>query len=637
MTQRHYSFEDFLRSMGAEPSRRRNDSSGSGNSSGNSGSNNNGSRSSSTGSAKWSYTSSQLSEKSQRRLKRFLIIFCILLVPIILLAYWWFHPPISYYSPEAWMFVTVFILLPLFCFFRIRSSLHASGSGKLEKSPKKATLFKRLSWLPVAVVAGVILAAIGSSVVFPGNAVRYAAILNTQTSNFSKDIAEVDYSEIPIIDRESATLLGNRVMGSIPEYVSQFEISDLYSQINYRGHPVRVSPLGYADIFKWFGNRANGIPAYVLVDMTTQDAQMVHLKQGIRYSQSEPFGRNIDRYVQLSYPFYLFDQKSFEIDDEGNPWWVCPVQTRTIGLFGGTTISRVVLVNAVTGECRNLKVSECPVWVDRVYPADLLIEQFNWSGAYKKGWLNSWIGQEGVVQTTPGTNGLLGYNYIAKDNDVWVYTGITSAVSDNSIVGFVLINQRTAESHYYEIAGATEASAMRSAEGQVQHLGYQATFPILININSQPTYFMALKDNAGLVKMFAMLDIQRYQYVAIGDTVSTCQANYQALLGIDEPDIPEPTLPEGELLTTTGIITRIATAVIDGNSHYYLTLEGDTHIYDCPLPAILGVLLLDVGDEVLIRYRDNNNATLRPVENLLPLPLQIVLVTQYSQVASPDG
>jgi uncharacterized membrane protein YgcG len=548
----------------------------------------------------WTSSSPQKVESTRRFFKRLLIIGAIALIPIILGAYWWFHPPINIHSTDTWVFVTIFVLLPLYFFFWTRSNAYARGTKKREASPKKAKLFKRLTLLPIIVVAIALIGGITSAVFFPGNAGRYATVLDTQASDFSSDIYEVNYSEIPIIDHASAELLGNRTMGSIPDYVSQFEISNIYSQINYRGKPTRVSPLVYADIVKWFNNRTEGIPAFVRVDMTTQNTEIVRLDEAIHYSQSEPLMRNIDRHIQLSYPFYLFDQKSFEIDEDGHPWWVCPVQTRTIGLFGGTTISRVILCDAVTGECQDIPVEDCPTWVDRVYPAELLIEQYNWSGAYKQGWINSWLGQEGVVHTTPGTDGAQGYNYIAKDDDVWVYTGVTSAVSDNSIVGFVLVNQRTAESHYYAIAGATEDSAMRSAEGQVQHLNYRATFPLLLNINSQPTYFMALKDAAGLVKMYAMLDIQRYQNVAVGDTLAECQESYLALLmtnGVEMPDAPQP-----ELLEATGVIERISTAVIGGNSHFYLTLEGDKHVYDCALPALIEVLSLQVGDTVTLRY-----------------------------------
>jgi hypothetical protein len=553
---------------------------------------------------KWTNSTSAQPERLRRLGKRLLIIVLIAIIPVALGAYWWFHPAINIHSVDTWSFVTVFILLPLFAFLRVRSLMAAQGTAKHKPSPARAKRYKWLSYLPAAVLAVALIGGIASSVIFPGNASRYATVLYTEDRDFSANIQEVNYSEIPVIDRDSAALLGNRVMGAIPEYVSQFEISSIYSQINYQGHPVRVSPLGYADFFKWFNNRAEGIPAYVLVDMTTQDTEIVRLEQPILYSQSEPFGRNIDRYVQLSFPFYMFDQKSFEIDEEGRPWWVCPVQTRTIGLFGGTDIRRVVLVDATTGEFTDLAVEDCPSWVDRVFPAELLIEQYNWSGAYSSGWLNSWIGQEGVIQTTPGTDGLPGYNYIAKDDDVWVYTGVTSAVSDNSIVGFVLVNQRTKESHFYAIAGATEDSAMNSAEGQVQQFGYRATFPLLLNINSQPTYFMALKDNAGLVKQYAMLDIQRYQNVAVDDTVTDCQKSYQALLLTNGVEVPSEAVPTAE--TTTGVVERIATAVIGGNSHFYLTLVGDSRTYDCALPDLLEVLAVREGDTVTLSYHEGS-------------------------------
>ena len=542
--------------------------------------------------------------------KKAIIVAVIVLVVVILAAYWWFHPPINIHSVDTWFFIAVFILLPTFLFFRVRSSNYKEGKGKRAvRNEGKAKTFKALSFIPVAIACVGIIGALMSLSLFPGNAAKYATVLNTVDHDFASDIQEVNYSEIPVIDRDSAILLGNREMGSIPEYVSQFEISSLYSQINYQGTPVRVSPLGYADLFKWFTNRGSGIPAYALVDMTTQDAQIVTLgDNAIFYSQSEPLARNIDRYVQLKYPFYMFDEKSFEIDEDGHPWWICPVQKRTIGLFGGTTIDRVVMVNATTGECTDISIDEVPEWVDRAYPAELLIEQYNWSGAYKDGWLNSWLGQKNVVQTTPGTDGNVGYNYIAKDDDVWVYTGVTSATADNSIVGFVLVNQRTAESHFYSVAGATEESAMQSAEGQVQNLRYTATFPLLINVANQPTYFMALKDSAGLVKKFAMIDIQRYQNVAVGDTVAECQKSYEALLATNGVDTGD-SMPT-DVKQAKGIIATMAQAVIEGNSHYYVTLQGDSSIYDFPLPSMLEIVAYSAGDEISFTYIDAGTTAL---------------------------
>ena len=546
--------------------------------------------------------------------KKSRIVLGILLVLILAFCYWWFHPPINIQSEETWFI----ILVAMAALFLILNGAGVGADVKDRKGrpgkkgpedpapPKKEKAgsgFRKLSLIPVAVIT---LGAIGlllSQSFFPGNAAKYASILKTENLDFAQDIQEVDYSQIPVIDRDTAIVLGNKEMGTIADYVSQFEVDDLYSQISYKDSPVRVSPLNYADLFKWLTNREAGIPAYALVNMTTQDAEIVRLPegQGVKYSQSEPLARNIDRYVQLKYPFYMFDEKSFEIDDDGHPWWICPVQKKTIGLFGGTTIDRVVLCDACTGECQDLAVEDVPQWVDRAYPSSLLIQQYNWYGSLNNGWINSWLGQQNVVKTTPGNDGSLGYNYIAKDGDVWVYTGVTSATSDSSIIGFVLINQRTQESHFYSIAGATETSAMESAEGQVQNLRYEATFPILINVLNQPTYFMALKDSAGLVKKFAMIDIQRYQNVAVGDTVASCQEQYEVLLATNGV-IQADEIDSSSIDKKTGVISRIATAVIDGNSHFYVTLEGDDAIYDFALPNLVGIVSYQVGDTVSFAY-----------------------------------
>ena len=546
--------------------------------------------------------------------KKWLALIIVLALLVIAGAYWWFHPAINIHSTDFWGFVFIVILLPLFLVFWMRSKQYKTGTKEVTKNEGKAKTFRILSFVPVAVVALVAIGALMSMAIFPGNAEKYSNVLKTDTLEFAQDIKEVNYSEIPVIDRDSAILLGNREMGSIPEYVSQFEVSNLYSQINYQGTPVRVSPLGYADLFKWFTNREGGIPAYALVNMTTQDAEIVRLEDSpIYYSQSEPLVRNIDRHVQLSYPFYMFGEKSFEIDEDGHPWWICPVKDFTIGLFGGETISRVVLCDATTGETQDLAVADCPEWVDRVFPAELLIQQYNWWGAYNNGWLNSFLGQEGVVRTTPGTDGTLGYNYIAKDDDVWVYTGVTSATADNSIVGFVLINQRTAESHFYSVSGATEDSAMQSAEGQVQNLRYQATFPLLINVSGQPTYFMALKDDAGLVKQFAMLDIQRYQNVAVGNTVAECQKAYQALLATNGV-LTEEGVDTGSL-EMQGTISTIAQAVMEGNSHFYVTLDEGEGIYDFALPGLIEIVGYKEGDTISFTYVEAEPTN--PVEEIL--------------------
>ena len=539
--------------------------------------------------------------------KKALVVLAVVILIIAAFCYWWFHPPINIHSVDLWMFLAIFVLFPAFLVFFIFHQIYERGMGKREKNEKKAKRFKGLMVVPVIIALVGVLGAVASLTLFPGNAEKYSTILNTEDGDFATDIEEADYSTIPFIDRDSAVLLGNRTMGTMADYVSQFEISDLYSQINYQDAPVRVSPLNYADVFKWWSNHNTGIPAYVIVNMSTQDTQIVRLEDPIYYSDSDPFFNNVDRHVQLSHPFYIFGEKSFEIDDNGKPYWIYPVIDYTVGLFGGETVSRVVLCDASTGECQDLAIDEVPQWVDRAYPADLLIQQYNWSGALSGGWINSWLGQSGVKQTTPGSDGQLGYNYIAKDDDVWVYSGVTSATADNSIIGFVLINQRTAESKFYPVAGATEESAMSSAEGQVQNLKYESTFPLLINVDNQPTYFMALKDNAGLVKKYAMIDIQRYQNVAVGDTLEETEKSYKKLLranGVStDDDSGKATKTDG---TATGTISLISPVVLDGNSHYYVMLNGDGTLYDCPVANVVDIVRYKEGDSVALTVSGDN-------------------------------
>lgn len=442
----------------------------------------------------------------------------------------------------------------------------------------------------VAIVIFIIGSVLSSPIV---NASKYQKLINIETRDFSTDIKEISYNEIPLLDKDSAMLLGSRKMGSMVEYVSQFEVSNAYTQINYNNSPVRVTPLEYGSLFKWISNHSEGIPAYMRIDMATQDVECIKLEKGIKYSKSDHFGRNLYRYLRFKYPTYIFDEPSFEIDDTGVPYWVCPVKDYTIGLFGGETISHVVLVNAITGEHINYKVEDVPTWIDHVYSADLLIRYYDYYGTLKHGYWNTLFSQKDCLKTTEG------YNYIALDDDVWVYTGVTSVGGDESNVGFVLMNQRTAETRYYSIPGAEEYSAMSSAEGQVQHLGYKATFPLLLNIDNEPTYFIALKDDAGLVKKYAMVNISKYQVVAIGDSVLECEKTYATLLRNSGITVTQNT----ETQAITGTITKIAQAVIDGNSHYYVMLNNSDEIFDVTIGNVIDMLKYDVGSTVTFSYK----------------------------------
>lgn len=432
------------------------------------------------------------------------------------------------------------------------------------------------------------------------NAKKYQQLMSVEDRDFTTDISEVDYNTIPILDKDSAALLGNRKMGSMVDMVSQFEVSGDYSQINVNNKPVRVTPLTYASPIKWLTNQSSGIPAYIKIDMATQDTECVKLEQGIKYSKGEYFNRNIYRHLRFHYPTYIFtEQIFFEIDEEGTPFWICPVKKFNIGLFGGVTIGNLVICNAITGECTDYKIDEVPQWVDKVYQAELLMELYDYSGTLKHGFFNSVLGQKDCLQTTNG------YNYIALDDDVWVYSGVTSVSGDQSNVGFVLMNQRTMETRFYKIEGATEESAMSSAEGQVQNLGYRATFPLLLNISGEPTYFMALKDDAGLVKMYGMVNIQKYQWVATGNTIKECEKSYSKLLknnGITSS-------LEKESKKISGKIKNFIPVTVEGITHIYFALEGQDEVFDVDLTNtdLLDIVKYGQGDKIDITYSDDDS------------------------------
>lgn len=489
---------------------------------------------------------------------------------------------------------------PLFYVDRGRMQLNVRRFFR-PKAPQKGStgLWGKLLMGLIALVAvAVVLGSVTSMVIF--HAGEYRDLLDVQTGDFASDVSEVSYNRIPMLDLQSAIQLGRRALGNISantNLVSQFEVSDAYSQINYRGEPVRVSPLEYGNLIKWFNNRAQGIPAYVVVNMVTQDTKLVQMEEGMHYTPSEHFGRNLYRYLRFHYPTMMFGDVNFEIDDEGQPWWVCSREVHTIGLFGGVDVKGAVMVNAVTGEHQYYE--EVPSWVDRVYSADLLVEQYNYHGTLVSGWLNSWLGQKGVTTTTDG------YNYIALNDDVYMYTGVTSAGSDESNVGFILVNQRTKDARYYHVTGAEEYSAMSSAEGAVQHLHYAATFPILLNISDEPTYFMALKDGAQLVKMYAMVNVGDYQITATGSTVKACQNAYEQLLMENGITVTEvlPEEDDSELENVSGVVTDLRSAVINGNTVYFLALEGHEGVYySISAGTEPMAVLLNPGDAVTVGY-----------------------------------
>lgn len=504
-------------------------------------------------------------------------------------------PPINLHSTAFYSFFL--FLSVVYCITAVITS------GIYRQAENGKTFWKLLKGsciVPLIVIGAVfviyVVGGLLSSVVIRSGA--YAKLITVETGDFTQDIEEISFDQIPMLDRDSAEKLGDRKLGELADMVSQFEVADNYTQINYKGRPVRVTPLRYGDIFKWLNNRSAGLPAYLIIDMVTQEVDVVRLPEGMHYTTAEHFSRNLYRHLRFQYPTYIFNEPTFEIDEEGTPYWVCPRIVKRIGLFGGTDIQGAVLVNAITGESQYY--TDIPTWVDGVYSAEIIMDQYDYYGTYQGGFINSLFGQKNVTVTTEG------YNYIAANDDVYVYTGVTSAGSDESNIGFILTNQRTKQTTFYSIAGAEEFSAMNSAEGVVQHLNYSATFPLLLNISNQPTYFMALKDYAGLVKMYAMVNVQQYQIVATGASVEECQSNYYKLLRQNKLDTGEaPILPADED-TVTGIVTALRSAVIDGTTMYYVTLDADNTVYCISAGEVEKVILLNVGDRITITYEPDS-------------------------------
>lgn len=489
--------------------------------------------------------------------------------------------PVNLRSPDFVFFLSLCLII----FIGLRSLLNASFDR----------INKGILAVAVILIGYVFIGQLISSPIFHASSYQQQLDVD-KNADFFADNEKVNYQSIPVVDKDSAERLGDRKMGEIVDYVSQFEVDDEYGQINFKDKPFRVTTISYSDFIKWFTNHGEGLPAYIRVDMVTQESEVVRLEEGMKYSHSDLFFRNINRHIRVHYPTKMFEEATFEINDEGQPYWIAPTYTYKIGLFGGKDITGAVLVNAIDGSSQYYDIEDVPTWVDRVYPSNLLLTQLeNW-GKYTNGYFNTIFSQKGVLKPTDG------YNYIALNDDVYIYTGLTSVSSDASNVGFALINMRTKESKYYAISGAEEYSAMSSAEGKVQNLQYKSTFPILINAGGEPTYFLSLKDSAGLVKKYAFVSVENYQIVSVGDSVAEAEKGYYQLLsdnGKSDIDVVNKTI--------SGHISSIQAGVVNGNSNYYFKLEGQDKVFIAPISLNDGLPLLKNGDSVTVGYIEDES------------------------------
>ena len=496
------------------------------------------------------------------------------------------------------------------------------------RTPDYAPYAKKSSLVPkiiIGVLAAVVLIGyIISSVFF--RAGSYSKIIDVKTGDFVKEVTEADFATVPVIDENTTAVMAERALSDLSKLglVSQFTVQPNYFQINYKDSPVRVASLQYSNIIKWITNVKNGLPAYVIVDATTQKSTLVPVESGIKYSTADHFSHYVTRHVRFQYPTYILDEPTFEIDEEGNPYWIFAKLDMTIGLFGGRDVTGAIIVDAVTGESSEYSIEQVRTsaelqWIDRVYTADLLVEQYNYFGRYQRGFWNSVLGQRDTYSTTEG------YSYLAMNDDVYMYTGVTSLTNDESLTGFTLINQRTKEAKYYVISGAKETSAQSSAEGLVQQYEYLASFPLLLNIDGEPTYFMSLKDSSSLVKGYAMINVGQYSIGAIGNTLTECIDNYvkelaknNIKISVDTDDIKDIDDPnkqeQDESVTVTGAITDIRTAVIGGESVYYIKLDSSDSYYSVKASDAENIVIADNGDNVTVKVKTDKGSII-PAES----------------------
>lgn len=546
-------------------------------------------------------------------LKTILSIVCTLVFAAV--AFYVMLPAVNFKSYDFYIYLGL-----VAASFVVFSAVFTNALSKPEYMP----YVKKQATVPLIVIA-LLVAVVGVGYVISCQFFRAEAYSKIITVDDSKTFAEdveaqsaESFKVIPKLDSDSANQLATRALGDLAKInlESQFKVSaENNTQINYNGNPTRVVPLEYDTVIKWFYNTREGLPGFIKIDMASEKTEFVKLDKNIRYSTAEHFKYFLDRHLRFEYPTYMFGDATFEVTDDNRPYWVCPVLDKTIGLFGGTDVKSIILVDAITGECKEYSLVEIKTnadlqWIDRVYDSDLIVEQYNYYGKYRQGFWNSILGQKEVVTTTQG------YNYIAQGDDVWMYTGVTSVTGDNSITGFVLVNQRTKETKYYSVTGGTENSAQDAAQGRVKDLGYSATFPLLLNIGGEPTYFMSLKDDSNIVQQYALINVRQYNNIgATGTDLAKCLENYLAVLeekaGVttdinpDDVDTTKPSEDEDTTpaLTAEGVIADIRTAVKGGESYYYIKLDSNAAYFSFAAKNNESVVILNAGDSVKITYK----------------------------------
>ncbi len=539
-----------------------------------------------------------------------IVLSVIFALAVAFVGWYFFLPAFNLRSMGFWVYLTAILVAAALPFINLNIDWNAVAiSMKLKSAPKGRPSEKRrksaddrryanrVSLIAIVVaITPITVALLGLLISSPLFFSRsYAEVVSITEAKFEEDMPEAsEITNIALMDTPSAQILGDRTLGSLSDVVSQYRVSDTYTQINYHGAPKKVANLEYDDFFKWVANNDRGIPGMVMVDPVKSVAEYIKLDEPIKYAPSAYFGQDLMRKLRFDYPTKIFSSVMFEVDEEGRPFYIVSCAEPQVFWFGAKDVTEVIIFNPVNGESSLHPVSEAPSWIDVVFDGDLACKKYDWRGLYSGGFLNSIIGNVDCKQTTDD------YGYIALGDDVWYFTGVTSVTADKSNIGFILSNARTGEYKFYPVIGAEEHSAMAAAEGEVQEKGYVASFPSLVNVSGHATYIMVLKDDGGLVKLYALVKVSNYSVVATGATQAEAMSAYKKLLQQSGDNISTTTKEVSFTVENVRIVTVADVATV------YITAE-DGQVYKGYLEADESLILIRIGDKLRVKYVEGDS------------------------------
>ncbi len=535
-----------------------------------------------------------------KKVTRIILAFIATLI-VCAIGYYITLPALNIHSQEFWILLAFVAIV--YCVAYLL--LGFKNAGSIKNAFAGAKLVKFIAVAVAIPVAVLIVGNIISSTFL--NASKYSNIISVEEAVFEEDMPEADLvTNIALMDTDSATKIGDRTLGALSDVVSQYQVGASYSQINYKRTPQKVANLEYVDFFKWIGNKDKGIPGFVMVDPVNSSAEYIKLTTPMKYVDSAYFGEDLMRKLRFSYPTKIFGNISFEIDDNGNPYYIVACMSPKVSVFGAMDVSEAIVFNPCDGSSDIYALADIPTWVDNVFTGALASQKYDWYGTLKNGFWNSVIGNKDCKVTTDD------FGYIVLEDDVWFFTGVTSVSSDESNIGFIISNARTGEYKFYPVIGAEEYSAMQAAQGEVQEKGYVASFPSLINASGEATYIMVLKDNGGLVKLYALVNVENYSIVATGATQTEAKEKYIELLkseGIIEDTPPAPE-PPAETKEATFEVKDIRIVTVGGESVMYITGENKM-LYKRSVAEDESLMLITVGDKITVKYSDTENGQIK--------------------------